>query len=159
MSDNKKLSLIVFNGNFDNAVAAFTLASGAAASGYDVKMFFTFWGLNVIKKKRGRAFIGRGILARIFGFLQGGRKNLPLSRLNFLGVSPKLMTSMMKKRNVATLEELLQASIELGVEFYACEMSMHILGLKKEDFILQVKKVLGVPGFLDLSDGGEVLFI
>lgn len=159
MNQDKKLSLIVFNGNFDNAVAAFTLASGAAASGYDVKLFFTFWGLNIIKRKRGRAFTGKGFLARIFGFLQGGRKNLPLSRLNFLGASPRLMTGMMKKRNVATLDELVQASIDLGVEFYACEMSMHILGLKKEDFIVQVKKVLGVPGFLELSDGGEVLFI
>ncbi|AEJ61944.1 hypothetical protein Spith_1684 [Spirochaeta thermophila DSM 6578] len=156
---SKKLSLVVFHGNFDTAVAAFTLASGAAAVGYEVNLFFTFWGLNIIKKKQGRAFVGKGFLARVFNFLMGGRKNLPLTRLNFLGVSPKLMTHLMKKRHVATLEELIQASIDLGVNFYACEMSMHILGMDRGVFIAPVKEVLGVAKFLEYSEGGEVLFI
>ena len=154
-----KLSIVCFSGDFDKAVAAFTIASGAKAIGYDVNLFFTFWGLNIVKNKSGRSFIGKGILARLFSFLMGGPKNLPLSRLNFGGVSPKLMTYLMKKRNVATLDELIKASIELGVNLYACEMSMVILGIKLKDLIPEIKEVLGVAKFLELSRDGEIIFI
>jgi peroxiredoxin family protein len=158
-ASKKKLSIISFSGDFDKLVAAFTLASGSAAVGYEVNIFFTFWGLNILKKKQGRSFVGKGFLARFFGFLMGGKKNVPLSRLNFGGASPKLMTYMMKSRNVATLDELVEASIAIGVNLYACEMSMHILGMTKDDFIPEVKDVLGVPTFLKLSEGGQTLFI
>ena len=156
---NKKLSIISFSGDFDKLVAAFTLASGSAAVGYEVNIFFTFWGLNILKRKQGRSFVGQGFLARFFNFLMGGKNNVPLSRLNFGGISPKLMTSMMRKKNVATLDELLEASLAVGVNLYACEMSMHILGITKDDFIPEVKAVLGVPTFLKLSEDGQTLFI
>lgn len=159
MAEMKKLSLISMSGDFDKVIAVFTLASGAAAVGYEVNIFFTFWGLNSIKKETGRRFIGSGFLARFFNFLLGGRKSLPLSRLNFGGLSPILMTGMMKSKNVATLEELFDASKALGVRFYACEMAMHVLGLTRNDFIPEVKDVLGVASFLELSKGGETLFI
>jgi len=158
-SGKKKLSIISFSGDFDKLVAAFTLATGSAAVNYEVNIFFTFWGLNVVKKKQGHSPVGTGFLARFFGFLMGGRKSVPLSRLNFLGASPKLMTYMMRKRNVASLNELVQAAIDLEVNFYACEMSMHILGITKEDFIPEIKEVLGVPKFLEITEGGERLFI
>jgi peroxiredoxin family protein len=160
MPDEKnKLSIIAMSGDFDKQVAVFTLASGAAAVGYEVNIFFTFWGLNAIKRETGRSFLGKGFLARFFNFLLGGRRNLPLSRLNFAGLSPKLMTGMMRGKNVATLEELFQASLALGVNLYACEMAMHVLGLTKDDFIPEVKDVLGVASFLELSKGGQTLFI
>jgi peroxiredoxin family protein len=159
MANSKKLSLISFSGDFDKLVAAFTLATGSAAVGYEVNIFFTFWGLNVIKKKKGRSPLGKGFLARFFGFLMGGPKNVPLSRLNFLGASPKLMTYMMRKRNVATLTELVEAAKALGVNLYACEMSMVILGITKDDFIPEIKDVLGVASFLEISEGGDRLFI
>lgn len=159
MSTNKKLSIISFSGDFDKTIAVFTLATGAAAAGYEVNLFFTFWGLNTIKLKKGRAPLGKGILDRTFNVLMGGFRNLPLSRLNFLGVSPHLMTYMMRKNNVATLAELVDAAKALKVNFYACEMAMHILGVKKEDLIPEVKEVLGVAKFLEKSEGGEVLFI
>jgi peroxiredoxin family protein len=155
----KKLSIVSFSGDFDKVIAVFTLATGAAAVGYEVNLFFTFWGLNTIKLKKGRAPLGKGILDRVFNFLMGGFGNLPLSRLNFLGASPHLMTYMMKKNNVATLAELVQAAKDLKVNFYACEMAMLILGVKKEDLISEVKEVLGVAKFLENSEGGEVLFI
>lgn len=155
----KKLSIICFSGDFDKLVAAFTLASGSAAVNYEVNVFFTFWGLNAVKQKPGRTTVGKGFLARFFNFLQGGLRNVPMSRLNFLGASPKLMTGMMKKRNVATLKELIEASEALGVNFYACEMSMHILGITLQDFRPSVKEVLGVARFLEYSEGGERLFI
>jgi peroxiredoxin family protein len=156
---NKKLSIILFSGDFDRAVAAFTLATGAAAVNWEVNLFFTFWGLDLIKKKRGRAFMGKGLLARFFNFLLGGRNNLPLSRLNFGGLSPVLMTGMMRKRNVATLDELISAACQLKVRFVACEMAMHILGIEKTDLIDDVWEVIGVPTFLKYSEDAQVLFI
>jgi len=157
--EKKKLSIISFSGDFDKLVAVFTLASGAAAVGYEVNVFFTFWGLNAIKKERGRKAIGQGFLAKFFGFLQGGRNNVPLSRLNFLGASPKLMTYMMRKRNVATLDELIDASVTLDVNLYACEMSGVILGLTLDTYIPEIKEILGVAKFLEISEGGQTLFI
>ena len=159
MENKKKLSIICFSGDFDKLVAAFTLATGSAAVNYEVNLFFTFWGLNAVKKNQGHAFLGKGFLAKFFNFLMGGVNNVPLSRLNFGGLSPKLMTHLMRKRNVATLKELMEAANALEVNLYACEMSMHILGLEKETFVSEVKDVLGVATFLQISEGGDRIFI
>jgi len=147
------------SGDFDKSIAAFTLASGAAAVGYQVHIFFTFWGLNNIKNKKGRNFIGKGFLARFFNFLLGGSQKLPLSRLNFGGISPHLMTGLMKSRHVATRNELFDACVQLGVNLYACEMALTVLGLTKDDLIPEIKGVLGVAKFLELSHNGQTLFI
>lgn len=155
----KKLSLIAFSGDFDKLTAVFTLATGAAAVGYEVNIFFTFWGLDAIKKKQGRAFVGSSWLTKIFGYMMGGLKVAPNSKFNFLGAGPKIFHYLMKKNNVATLEELVEAAKLLGVNLYACEMAMHVLGLNREDFITEVKDVLGVATFLKLADGGQTLFI
>ncbi|MDR1527962.1 MAG: DsrE/DsrF/DrsH-like family protein [Dysgonamonadaceae bacterium] len=155
----KKLSIIAFSGDFDKLTAVFTLATGAAAVGYEVNLFFTFWGLDAIKLKLGRSPVGKGFLPKVFGIMMGGLKASPVSRLNFLGVSPKIFRYMMRKNNVATLEELVEAAKQLGIHFYACEMAMHILGLQKSDFIPEIKDVLGVASFLKLSEGGQTLFI
>jgi peroxiredoxin family protein len=159
MESKEKLSIVCFSGDFDRAVAALTIATGAAATNREVTLFFTFWGLNIVKKRGGHRWTGRGILARFFNFLMGGRNNLPLSRLNFGGLSPKLMTGMMKAKNVATLEELFEAAKELGVGFVACEMAMHILELKKEDLVDEVAEVIGVSTFLDRSRDAKIIFI
>ena len=137
MAEQKKLSIIAFSGDFDKLTAVFTLGTGAAAVGYEVNIFFTFWGLDAIKQKQGT----------------------PTSRFNFLGAGPKIFRYLMRKNNVATLEELVEAAKALGINLYACEMAMHVLGLKKEDFIPEVKDVLGVSSFLKLSEGGQTLFI
>ncbi|MDR1414407.1 MAG: DsrE/DsrF/DrsH-like family protein [Odoribacteraceae bacterium] len=155
----KKLSIIAFSGDFDKLTAAFTLATGAAATGYHVNIFFTFWGLDAIKCKRGRSPVGSGLLPRVFGILMGGLRVAPLSRFNFCGIGPKIFRSLMKKRNVATLEQLVEAACQLGIHLYACEMAMNVLGLKREDFIPEIRDVIGVPTFLALSEGGQTLFI
>lgn len=155
----KKLSLIAFSGDFDKLTAVFTLATGAAAIGYEVNIFFTFWGLDAIKEKQGRAWVGKDSLTKLFGFLMGGLRKTPASRFNFLGIGPKVFRHLMKKNNVATLEELVEAAKALGVNMYACEMAMHILGLEKSDFIHEVKDVLGVATFLRISEGGQTMFI
>ena len=89
----------------------------------------------------------------------GGPKNLPLSRFNFGGISPKLMTGMMKARNVATLEELVESAKALGVKLIACEMAMHILGVARTDLIDDVKEFIGVTTFLEYSKDGQIIFI
>lgn len=155
----KKLSIIAFSGDFDKLTATFTLATGAAAVGYEVNIFFTFWGLDAIKAKRGRAPLGSNWLSKLFGLMMGGLSATPTSRFNFLGAGPKIFRHLMRKNNVATLEELVDAAKLLGVNLYACEMAMHVLGLRKEDFIPEVKDVLGVASFLQLSEGGQTLFI
>lgn len=159
MSEQKKLSIIGFSGDFDKLTAVFTLATGAAAIGYEVNIFFTFWGLDAIKIKQGRSPVGKGFLPKVFGIFMGGLKSAPVSRLNFLGLSPKIFRYLMRKNNVATLEELVEAAKELNVNIYACEMAMHILGIQKSDLIHEVKDVLGVPTFLKISEGGQTLFI
>jgi len=159
MSEQKKLSIIGFSGDFDKLTAVFTLATGAAAIGYEVNIFFTFWGLDAIKIKQGRSPVGKGFLPKVFGLFMGGLKSAPVSRLNFLGISPKIFRYLMRKNNVATLEELVEAAKELGINIYACEMAMHILGIQKSDLIHEVKDVLGVPTFLKISEGGQTLFI
>ncbi|MEE3448224.1 MAG: DsrE/DsrF/DrsH-like family protein, partial [Bacteroidales bacterium] len=120
---------------------------------------FTFGGLDAIKQKRGRSFVGGSFLTKIFGFMMGGLKNTPTSRFNFCGLGPKIFRSLMRKNNVATLEELVEAATALGVNLYACEMAMHVLGLKQSDFIHEVKDTLGVATFLELSEGGRTMFI
>lgn len=159
MAETKKLSLIAFSGEFDKLTAVFTLATGAAAVGYEVNIFFTFWGLDAIKQKKGRAFVGGNWLTKLFGFMMGGLHATPTSRFNFWGIGPKIFRSLMRKNNVATLEELVEASTALGVNLYACEMAMHVLGLQQSDFIHEVKDTLGVATFLELSEGGRTLFI
>ncbi len=157
--DKEKISIVCFSGDFDKAIAAFTIATGGAATNREVTMFFTFWGLNILKKKQRHSWVGKGFLARFFNFLMGGRKTLPLSRLNFCGISPKLMTHMMKKQNVATLPELITAAKELGIRMVPCEMSMQILGIKKEDLVDEAEEVAGVPTFLDNSEDAKIIFI
>lgn len=159
MADKKKLSLIAFSGEFDKLTAVFTLATGAAAVGYEVNIFFTFWGLDAIKQKRGHSFLGGNWLTKMFGFALGGLRTAPSSHFNFCGFGPRIFRSLMRKNNVATLEELVEAATALGVNLYACEMAMHILGLKPSDFIHEVKDPLGVVSFLEISDGGQVMFI
>lgn len=135
------------------------LVVGAAALGYEVNIFFTFWGLDAIKRRTGRAFVGKGFLPRLFGYLMGGLHVAPCSRFNFGCIGPRLFRHLMRKNRVATLEELVEAAKALGIRLYACEMAAQVLGLQKSDFIPEVKEVVGVASFLKLSEGGRTLFI
>ncbi len=159
MTDKKDLTLVCFSGDFDKVLAAFVMATGAAATNRKVTIFFTFWGLNVLKKDYGRKAQGKGFLAKAFNFLMGGRNQLPLSRLNFGGISPYLMTSMMKKHNVATLPELIEAAHALGIRLVACEMALHILELERDDLIEEVEDVVGVATFLNESENAHIIFV
>lgn len=153
-----KLSIICFSGDFDKALAAVVLANGGLAFDYEINLFFTFWGLNILKKAQGRK-AGRGsFMQRMFNFMMGGRDKLPLSKFNFAGMGPKLMTGLMKKKGVKDIDEMLETAIALGANIFACEMAMSVMGVTKEELIDEAQ-IVGVAKFIASSEGGQVLFI
>lgn len=160
MADTKqKLSIICFSGDFDKALAALVLANGGMAFDYEVNLFFTFWGLNILKKKKGRKPGSGSFLQRMFNVMMGGRNNLPLSKLNFAGMGPVLMKGIMKSKNIKDVDGMLQDAIGLGAKIYACDMAMTVMGVKKEDLIDEVTDIVGVGTFIANAEGGQVLFI
>ena len=157
-AQKNKLTLIVISGDFDKVFAAFTIASGAAAIGMDVVMFFTFWGLKAIQTG---ALTGRGLFARMAGLMnRGGLGAIGPSRLNFGGMGRWMFKLMMKQRGVAGLPELRQACIDLGVRFLPCETSMQVLELQKNDFIPEAEASVGVATMLEHARESKIqLFI
>ena len=157
--ETKKLSIICFSGDFDKALAAIVLANGGKAFDYEVNLFFTFWGLNILKKRKGRR-PGKGMfMQRMFNIMMGGRNNLPLSKFNFGGIGPELMKGIMKKKNIKDVDGMLQDAISLGAKIYACDMAMNVMGVKKEDLIDEITDIVGVGTFIANAEGGQVLFI
>ena len=154
----KKLSLIVFSGDLDKLFAAFTIATGAAASGMDVVMFFTFWGLRALKKKRAT---GRSLFGRMLGRMYGGDiERATPSRMSFGGVGRWMFKKMMKAKRVPSLTELRQTAIDLGVKFYGCQTSMSVMEIPKEALIDEVNACVGVTYFLEQAQESDItLFI
>jgi peroxiredoxin family protein len=157
LPDNR-VSLVVFSGDLDKVLAGFVIATGAAAVGMEVSMFFTFWGLSALKK--GRRFRGKNLLEKAFALLTpGGSQSLGLSQRNFAGVGARLMRKMMRGKGVASLEELMQTARDLGVRFVACQMSMDVMGITQDE-LLDGVEVGGVATFLgDAARSKAALFI
>ncbi|MDI3481800.1 MAG: hypothetical protein PWQ97_1455 [Tepidanaerobacteraceae bacterium] len=155
---NKK-TIIVFSGDLDRAMAAFIIATGAAAMGDDVTMFFTFWGLNILRKAK-KVQVKKDFLERMFGaMMPRGPEKLGLSRMNFGGLGAKMMRYIMKKKNVNTLTELMENARALGVKIIACTMSMDVMGIRKEELIDGID-FAGVATYLGEADEANVnLFI
>lgn len=131
-------TLVVFSGDLDKAIASFIIANGAAASGRKVTMFFTFWGLNIIRKHEPQPVSKTGI-GRMFNMmLPSSSRKLGMSKMNMLGIGPKMIRGLMKNNNVASLEELIQTAAEQGVEMVACQMSMDLMGIQREEIMDQV---------------------
>ena len=130
-----KLSMVVFSGELDKVLAALIIATGAVAMGMEVVMFFTFWGTPVLRDKKKKAG-GKDVMGKMFGaMLPTGTGDVKLSNMNMGGMGTAMMKSLMKKKNVASLEEMLEMAEELGVRIYVCEMSMDLMGFKREEFI------------------------
>ncbi|MEO0143264.1 MAG: DsrE/DsrF/DrsH-like family protein [candidate division WOR-3 bacterium] len=155
-----RVSIIVFSGDLDKCLAAFIIGTGAAASGMEVDMFFTFWGLSVLRKK-GVKVKGKSFIEKMFGMmLPKGADNLALSKMNMLGIGTNMMKDVMKKKKVASLPELIDIARQLGVNLYACEMSMNVMGLKREELIDGLKGVVGVATYLENASKAQItLFI
>ncbi|MEN9918426.1 MAG: hypothetical protein RL662_862 [Bacteroidota bacterium] len=157
LTDNK--TLIVFSNDLDRVLASFVIANGAAASGKKVSMFFTFWGLNVLKKQN-KPKVSKDFFSKMFAFmLPSSSKDLPLSQMNMGGMGSKMMRYIMQKKNVDSLESLIQQAIDNNIEMIACSMSMDVMGISKEELIDQVT-IGGVAAYLDRADNANVnLFI
>ena len=151
-----KLSLIVFSGSLDRLIAAFVLATGAAAMGMQVSMFFTFWGTSALRRARVR--VKKTLLGRLFGWmLPSGAKKLPLSQMNMAGGGPAMIRYVMKKNGVASVEEMIELAKELGVELHVCSMSMELLGIVPDELIDYPNKTFcGVSKFLETAAPGKI---
>ncbi len=155
----KNKTLIMFSDDLDRALATFVLANGAAATGHKVSIFFTFWGLNVIKKEKKPA-VKKDFFGRMFSMmLPSDSRKLKLSQLSMLGIGDKMMRYIMRKKNISQLEELRQQAMDAGVEFIACQMSMDMMGVCKEELIDGVT-IGGVATYMNRAEeAGVNLFI
>lgn len=155
----KNKTIICFSDNLDRAIATFILANGAAATGSKVSIFFTFWGLNIIKKKNGPA-IKKTFTEKMFArMLPKSSHSLALSKMNMMGMGSKMIRSIMKKKNIDSLESLIRQAMDNGVEFIACQMTMDMMGIKKEE-LLDGVTVGGVASYMQKAEDARVnLFI
>ncbi len=159
--DANSMSMVVFSGELDKLLAAFVIATGAAACGMKVSMFFTFWASAALKKS-GPQSSGKSIVERMFGWmLPGGYGKRKLSKMDMLGIGRRMMTREMAKKNVASLPELIDAAKELGVEINVCEMSMSLMGIRPEELIDYPEMgFCGVARFVEQSSSSNTtLFI
>ena len=156
-ADNK--TLIVFSDDLDKALASFVIANGAASTGKKVTMFFTFWGLNVIKKQH-KPTVTKDIFGKMFGWMLPTHSGkLKLSRMNMGGAGSWMMRLIMKRKRIDSLESLIQQAIDNGVEMIACTMSMDVMGVQKEELMDNVT-LGGVASYLERAEEANVnLFI
>lgn len=152
-------TFIVFSDDLDKALASFVLANGAASTGQQVTMFFTFWGLNVIKRKQ-KPSVTKDFFGKMFGLmLPAHSKKLTLSKLNMLGIGSWMMRLIMKSKNIDSLESLINQARMSGVEFIACQMSMDVMGVKKEELMDGVT-IGGVATYMERAEQANLnLFI
>jgi peroxiredoxin family protein len=158
--DTSKKTIIVFSGDFDKVFAAFVIANGAAAMGDDVTMFFTFWGLNALRRPTKVKVEGKSSLQKAFAaMMPRGADKLKLSHMNFAGAGPRMFKQAMKQKNVMSLDELIQSAREQDIKFVACTMSMDVMGITPEELIDGVECV-GVASYLGEADEANVnLFV
>jgi peroxiredoxin family protein/TusA-related sulfurtransferase len=152
-------TMVVFSNDLDRAIASFIIANGAASMGRNVTMFFTFWGLNILRKND-KVNVKKDLFGKMFGLMMPrGSKKLSLSKMNMGGLGAKMIRNVMKNKNVASLEELIQSAVSNGVNLVACNMSMDVMGIKKEELIDGVK-IGGVATFLGSAEDSDMsLFI
>lgn len=144
-------AIVLFSNDLDKALAAMILANGLAASGAKVGIFFTFWGLSVLRKNPAPV-LRRSFVSRMFGWmLPKGAEQLVLSKMNMLGLGTTMMKDVMRRQNIMTLPSLIKSAKAAGVKFIACDMAMGVMGLTREDLIDEVDEVAGVAAFAELA--------
>jgi peroxiredoxin family protein len=160
MAEKEKLTLVVFSGDFDRALAAFILATTAASMDMEVTMFFTFWGLNIVKKNEGK-IKSKGILRKMLNAInRGGTKRLTLSKFNMMGAGTWMMKQLMKDIKHPTLDELIKMAHDMGVKMIACTTSCGVMGLPEDSFRSEVESLAGAAYFLDEARNSKTtLFI
>ena len=158
-ADSKKKTMVVFSGDFDKAMAAFIIANGAAAMGSEVTLFFTFWGLNILRRSK-HVPVEKNLIEKMFGWMMPrGATKLKLSKMNMAGMGTQMMQGIMKKKNVLSLPELIETAKQNGVRLVGCTMTMDLMGIRKEELIDGVEEG-GVAMYLNQAEAAGVnLFI
>jgi peroxiredoxin family protein len=155
-----RAALVLFSGDLDRAIAAFVIATGAAAAGLETTIFFTFWGLSILKKKNGAAVSKRDLMQKMFAMMTpGSSESLGVSKMNYFGIGASMLRTMMKKQQVSSLEELMDLARELGVRMIGCTMSMDVMGVDKAELFDGIE-LGGVAAFIGEAARARVsLFI
>lgn len=156
-----KLSMILFSGDLDKALAAFIIATGAVAMGLEVVIFLTFWGTPLFRKSRGQAG-GKDWMSKMFGWmLPKGASKAGLSQMHMAGAGTQMLKKLMTKKNVASLAEMIDLAAQLGVKVYICEMSMNLMGFQRQEMIdYPHLEYAGVATFLAAAKKSKIqLFI
>jgi len=155
----KSKTLVMFSGDFDKAMAGFIIANGAVAMGSEVTMFFTFWGLNILRRDA-KVAVRKSLIERMFGWMMPrGAGRLKLSKMNMGGAGTAMIKGIMNRKNVSSLPDLIGLARDAGVRFVACSMSMDLMGIKREELIDGVEEG-GVAMYLNSAESGNVnLFI
>jgi NADPH-dependent 2,4-dienoyl-CoA reductase/sulfur reductase-like enzyme/peroxiredoxin family protein/rhodanese-related sulfurtransferase/TusA-related sulfurtransferase len=152
-------TMVIFSGDLDKAIAAFIIANGALSMGHKVTMFFTFWGLNILRKPKAPK-VRKNFIERMFGMMMPrGTEKLTISQMNMAGAGTAMIKGIMKKKNVSPLHELMESALANGATIQACQMSMDLMGIKREELIDNID-VVGVATFIHASDDSNAtLFI
>jgi peroxiredoxin family protein len=158
--EKEKLTMVLFSGDLDKAISAFIIATTAASMGMEVTMFFTFWGLNVIKRNEG-SIKSQGIRRKMLNIMnRGGTKRLKLSRFNMFGLGTWMMKKLMKESNMASIDELIDLARDMGVKMFPCSTTCGVLGLPDDSFIAGSMSQAGAAFFLGQARESKVtLFI
>ena len=150
-------TFVVFSGDLDKAIASFIMANGAAAMGRPVTMFFTFWGVSILRRPE-KVHVKKSLVGKMFGFMMPrGSKKLGLSRMNFGGIGAKMIRAVMKQNGVSSLEELIESARQRGVKFVACQMSMELMGITVEELIEGVE-LGGVATMLGSTEKSDLTY-
>jgi len=155
----RQKTIVVFSCDFDKAMASFIIANGAAAMGSEVTLFFTFWGLNLLRRPEAVS-VKKTFIERMFGFMMPrGAEKTRLSQMNMAGMGTQMIKGLMKKKNVLSLSDLIAQARDAGVRLVACNMTMDLMGIKREELIAGVEEG-GVAMYLDRAESANVnLFI
>jgi len=148
-------TMVVFSGDLDKTIASFIIANGALAMGRKVTMFFTFWGLNALRKPQKVSGLGKNLIEAAFGMMMPrGSQKMSLSRMSMGGIGGMLIRGIMKSKNVPALEEMMAAAIQGGARIVACQMSMELMGIRREELIDGVE-IGGVASYLEASEQAD----
>lgn len=160
MADKEKMAIVVMSGDLDHALAAFTIATTGASMGMDVYMFFTFWGLNIIKRNEG-SIKAKGLMRKMLGFMnRGGSKRLKLSKFNMLGLGTWMMKRLMKEAHMPSVDDFIAMAHQMGVKLIPCSTTCGVMGLEQEAFRSEAESVAGAAYFLNEARQAKVtLFI
>jgi len=160
MAEKEKLTIVVFSGELDRALSAFILATTGASMGMEVTMFFTFWGLNIIKRNEG-GIRSKGLMRKMFNFMnRGGSKRLKISRFNMFGLGTWMIKRLMKDINMPSLDQFITMAHQMGVKMIACTTTIGLMGLSEDSFRSEVTSLAGAAYFLGEARESKVtLFI